>query len=185
MENHYDALTSGNDFMGMRTKGDIRVLLCYILKSLDAPFSKTGLNEVLQSTALANFFEVNDALTVLLGDKLISGEERDGDVYFTLTPQGRQVADRLETDLPMTVRKTAVSSAMELFARERAARCAKYELIKLDKGYHVRLTVTDGDAVMMETLLYAADSIQANAVADAFMADPGRLYAGVIEALNL
>ena len=38
---------------------------------------------------------------------------------------------------------------------------------------------------MMQTLLYAADSIQANAFADAFMNDPAGLYGGVINALNL
>ena len=43
----------------------------------------------------------------------------------------------------------------------------------------------DGNTVMMETLLYASDSIQANAVADSFMAAPGNLYSGVIESLKL
>ncbi len=72
MDQHYDAFTGGIVLGGMRTKADIRVLLCYILKSLDAPFSKAGLNEVLQSTSLANFFEVNDALSALLGAGLIA-----------------------------------------------------------------------------------------------------------------
>lgn len=185
MENHYDALTGGITLFGMRSKGDIRILLCYILKSLDAPISKSGLNEVLQSTSLANFFEVNDALSVLLEDKLIVSEMRENDEYFTLTARGREIADRLETDLPMVVRKTAVAGAMELLARERAARGAHTDIIRLEKGYHVKLTLKEGDTVMMETLLYAADSIQANAIADSFLADPGSLYTGVIESLKL
>ena len=185
MENQYDALTGGIEIFGMRSKSDIRILLCYILRSLDVPFAKSGLNEVLQSTALANFFEVNDALSVLQEDKLIAGEKRENDEYFVLTQRGREVADRLETDLPMVVRKTAVAAAMELLARERAARGANTDIIRLDKGYHVRLTVREGDTVMMETLLYASDSIQANAVADSFMAAPGNLYSGVIESLKL
>lgn len=185
MEHHYDAFTGGIELGGMRTKGDIRILLCYILKSLDAPFSKAGLNEVLQSTSLANFFEVNDALSVLLGSGLILSEKREDDEYFTLTPDGRMIADRLETDLPMNVRKTAVASAMAMLAKERAARGAETKIIRLQKGYHVRLTVKDGDTVMMETLLYASDSIQANAVADAFMENPANLYGGIIDALKL
>ena len=105
--------------------------------------------------------------------------------YFSLSPRGRDVADRLETDLPMVVRKAAVAAAMELLSKERAARGANAEIIRLEKGYHVRLTVKDGDTVMMETLLYAADSIQANAIADSFMAAPGNLYSGIIESLKL
>ncbi len=170
---------------GMRTKGDIRVLLCYILKSLDAPFSKSGLNEVLQTTSLANFFEVNDALSALLEAGLIVSEKREEDEYFTLTEAGRDIADRLDTDLPKDVRKTAVACAMSLLAKERAARGADAQIIRLEKGYHVQLTVKEQDTVMMQTLLYAADSIQANAIADAFMNDPAGLYGGVINALNL
>ena len=185
MENHYDALTGGITIFGMRSKGDIRILLCYILRSLDVPFSKSALNEVLQSTSLANFFEVNDALSVLREDKLIVSETRENDEYYSLTPRGREIADRLETDLPTVVRKTAVAAAMELLARERAACGADTEIIRLEKGYHVRLTVKAGDTVMMETLLYAADSIQANAIIDSFMAAPGNLYSGIIEALKL
>ena len=182
---HYDALTGGIVLGGMRTKRDIRVLLCYILKSLDAPFSKSGLNEVLQTTSLANFFEVNDALSALLEAGLIVSEKRESDEYFTLTDAGRDVADRLDTDLPKDVRKTAVACAMSLLAKERAARGADARIIRLEKGYHVQLTVRERDTVMMQTLLYAADSIQANAIADAFMNDPAGLYRGVINALNL
>ncbi len=91
----------------------------------------------------------------------------------------------LEPDLPMNVRKTAVASAMAMLAKERAARGAETKIIRLEKGYHVRLTVKDGDTVMMETLLYASDSIQANAVADAFMENPANLYGGIIDALKL
>lgn len=185
MDNHYDALTGGITIFGMRSKGDIRILLCYILKSLNVPFSRSALSEVLQTTSLANFFEVNDALSVLREDKLIVSETRENEEYFSLSPRGRDVADRLETDLPMVVRKAAVAAAMELLARERAARGANAEIIRLEKGYHVRLTVKDGDTVMMETLLYAADSIQANAIADSFMAAPGDLYSGIIESLKL
>ena len=185
MDDHYDALTGGIDPGGMRTKSDIRILLCYILKTLNAPFSRVGLAEALQSTSLANFFEVNDALSALRGSGLVSSEARGDDELFTLTPEGREIAGRLETDLPRTVRSKAVACAMELLARERAARGANAEIIRQENGYFVRLTVTSGETPMMQTTLYAADSIQANAIADAFMRDPTRLYAGIIDSLSL
>ncbi|MBQ7639159.1 MAG: DUF4364 family protein [Clostridia bacterium] len=185
MENNYDALTGGIVLGGMRSKSDIRVLLCYILKSLNAPFSKSALNEVLQSTALANFFEVNDALASLSSGGLITSEKREDDEYYTLTASGSDMADRLETDLPLNVRKTAVASAVELLSRQRAAYGADSEIIKLEKGYHVRLTLRDGDQIMMQTLLYAADSLQANVISDSFMKAPEALYSGIIDSLEL
>jgi len=185
MESNYDALTEGIVLGGMRSKSDIRVLLCYILKSLGAPFSKSSLNEVLQSTSLANFFEVNDALTALSSGGLIDSEKREDDEYYTLTPLGSEMADRLETELPLSVRRTAVAGAMELLSRQRAAFGASAEIIKLSKGYHVKLTLKDNDLIMMETVLYAADSLQANSISDSFMKSPGALYSGIINSLDL
>lgn len=185
METNFDAFTEGIVLGGMRTKNDVRILLCYILKSLDAPFSKAGLNEVLQSTALANFFEVNDALSALTQSDLISLEKRNDDDYYTLTERGREIADRLETDLPLQVRKTAVASAVSLLSRERIRFGTSAEIKKLSKGYHVVLSIRDGDTLMMQTVLYAADSLQANHIADSFLKNPQALYSGIIDALEL
>lgn len=184
MNEPYDAFTEGIALGGMRTKNDVRILLCYILKCLDAPFSKSGLNEVLQSTSLANFFEVNDALSALTGAGLIRVENRDQDEYYALTDRGREVAERLETDLPMTVRRTAVASAMELLSKEKARGGADVRIEKLEKGYHVVMSVREGDTLMMQTVLYAADSMQANALGENFLQNPAKLYAGIVDAVT-
>ena len=185
MDTQYDAFTEGVALGGMRTKNDVRILLCYILKSLNAPFSKALLNEVLQTTALANFFEVNDALAALNEGGLVELTRQSDDDYYQLTESGRVIAERLETDLPRRVRETAVAAAMELLSRQRVRYGTSAELTRLEQGYHVTLTIRDGDTVMLQTVLYAADSLQANAIAEAFSTDPHRLYSGVIESLQL
>ena len=57
----FDAFTGGVADGGLRTKNDIKILICYMLATLDAPFSKNDMIRVLQETALANYFEINDA----------------------------------------------------------------------------------------------------------------------------
>ncbi len=185
MESPFDALTEGVALGGMRTKNDVRILLCYILKSLDAPFSKAQLNEAVQTAALANFFEVNDALASLTEGGMIKKTAREDDDYYELTSEGRLVADRLETDLPRPTRDAAVAAAMELLSKQRLRFGTDVKIVRLEKGCHVTLTIRDGDTVMLQTTLFAADSLQANTIAEAFNADPSRLYAGVIDALRL
>ncbi len=186
MDTQYDAFSEGVILGGMRTKNDVRILLCYILKSLNAPFSKAMLNEVLQTTALANFFEVNDALAALTDGGFVSLLSREDDDYYTLTDSGRVIAERLETDLPRQVRETAVAAAMELLSRQRVRYGTETKIVKLEQGgYHVTLTIKDQDTVMLQTVLFAADSLQANAITEAFSADPHRLYSGVIDSLDL
>ena len=180
----YDAFTAGTDLGGMRTKNDIRILVCYILKTLGVPFSRADLCEALGTTALVNFFEVNDALDAVAQAGLVSCQTKDGGELFTLTDAGREVADRLETDLPLHVRSTAVSSAIELLAREKARGGTQARVEKVGDGYRAILSVSDGDTLMMQTVLYAADSLQADSLCEAFLRRPGALYSGIVETLT-
>lgn len=169
----------------MRTKNDVKILLCYILKCIAVPISKTSLELLFQNTALANFFEVGDALSSLNDAGLLSvtGGD-DGDVYYSLTDEGVYASDNLETDIPLSTRRLAVNAALEIIAKEKTKRYTEAKIEKLNKGYHVILSIKDGDTVMMQTVLYAADSIQANAVCDSFTADPSKLYSGIIDILT-
>ena len=185
MDRPYDALTGGVAVGGLRTKSDIRVLVCSVLKSIDAPFPRSGFGEVMQRTSLVNFFEVNDALASLLADGMISEQTLEGEAYLTLTDGGREIADRLEGDILLSARETAASAAKELLARKRAAYGAATEIIRLERGYHVRLRISDGSTLMMETLLYASDSLQANRIADAFLTDPAKPYDAFLRALDV
>lgn len=184
MSQTYDAFTAGTELGGMRTKNDIRILLCYILRCLDVPFSRSDFNEALTSAALANFFEVNDALDALVAAGLASVEKRGAEDCFSLTPAGRETAQTLETDLPAHVRRKAVAYALEILAREKALGGTETRIEKLERGYHVILSVKDGDTLMLQTTLYAADSLQANSLCDAFEKQPGAFYSGVVELLT-
>lgn len=180
----YDAFTAGTGLGGMRTKNDIRILICYILKTLGVPFARTALCEALGATSLANFFEVNDALSAVAQAGLALCERQNGDEFFELTDAGREVADRLETDLPLHVRSAAVAAALELLAREKAKGGTEARIEKCEEGYRVILSVKDGETLMMQTVLYAADSLQANSLCESFLRRPEALYAGIIELLT-
>ena len=184
MAEHFDAFTEGVALGGLRTKNEIRVLLCYLLGSISSELSKSGLNEVIQSLQLINFFETNSALASLTEAGLVSVTEHDGDEFYTLNEAGRAYADRLDTDLPINVREAVVRAAMGMAAREKLRGAADVAVEKLERGCHVVLTIRDHDEVMMQTRLYAADAMQAEAVGERFLAAPEKLYAGVIDLLT-
>ena len=181
----FDAFTQGISVGGMRTKNDIRILLCYILKTINEPISKTQLDTLFTTTELANFFEVGDALAQLKASDVVNVvSDEAGEDFYSLTPAGRDASDNLETDVPVSTRKKAVSAAMEILAREKNKRYTEAKIEKLNRGYNVMLSIKDGDTVMMQTVLYAADSLQANVLCDNFTADPSKLYGGIIELLT-
>ncbi|MBR3767248.1 MAG: DUF4364 family protein [Clostridia bacterium] len=185
MTNDHDAMTQDVGVGGIRSKYGIRVLLCYILKNVNSTVSRTAFSEILTGTELVNFFEINPALDSLKENGLAVLIEKDDDDYFEITPEGISVAEKLQTDIPLVAREKALSVAFSVVARERLKGTVDYKIEKKENGYTVTLTVTDGDEIMMQTKLYAADYLQAQLVGENFMKDPKKLYSGIIDALTV
>lgn len=184
MVNEFDAMTQGVGIGGIRSKYGVRVLLCYILKNVNSTVSRTAFIEILSSTELVNFFEINPALDSLSENGLALLEEREDDDYFTITEEGISVADKLEIDIPLSAREKALSAAFTVVARERLKGTVDYKIDKASSGYTVTLTVTDNGEIMMQTKLFAADYLQAELVGENFMKNPQKLYSGIIDALT-
>ena len=184
MNKSFDAMPQGVKPGGLRTKNQIRVLLCYLLKNIDSEISKNGLNELIQETSLANFFEIGDALSQLTEEGNLSENFHDGDRYYSLTSKGESFVEDIDTELPLSVRKEVVNTAIGIVAREKMRGTVETHKEKLERGYHVTLSVKDGDTVMMQTVLYAADSVQAEAVMEKFTSAPEKLYGGIIDILT-
>ena len=62
----FDAFASGIDFGGLRNMFDIKILVCYILKSVKTPMTRTQICDAMQKTGLVNFFDANSAIDELL-----------------------------------------------------------------------------------------------------------------------
>ena len=183
MANEFDALTQDVAIGGVRSRLGIRVLLCYILKNVKSEVSRTAFGEILRSSELVNFFEINPALDMLYESGLVTRTEKEDDDYFGITDEGISVADKLQTEIPITAREKALSVAFTVVARERLKGSVSYNIEKTENGCYVTLSVCDEDTLMMETKLYSADSMQAQLVGENFMKHPEKLYEGIIDAL--
>ena len=115
----FDAFTGGVDFCGLRSKNDIKILICYMLCTLDAPFAKEDILRVLQDQALANYFEINDAFSSL---EEMGNVTKDGDGNYRVTATGRQISDSLYAVLPLSVREKAIQAASQLRAQAKVER---------------------------------------------------------------
>ena len=183
MTNDFDALTQDVGIGGIRTKYGIRILLCYILKNVKSEVSRTAFSEILRSSELVNFFEINPALDSLSENGLVELIEKEDDDYFVITPEGISVAEKLQTDIPITAREKALATAFSVVTRERLKGSVDYKIEKAENGYYVTLTVYDGSELMMKTRLFSADYLQAQLVGENFIRNPNRLYEGIIDAL--
>ena len=181
----YDTFTAGVGPGGLRTKNDIRVLLCYLLSSAGAPLKQEDILAILQQYDLANYFEIMDALSDLQKKGLISMEKEQGTAgLLTIEPLGQEVANQLDVTLPISIREKTVAAAMNLLARAKREQENRVEIKKNDKGYSVTCHVSDGEMDLMAFTLYAPDLYQARLIKRNFHREPGIIYRVMLAAVT-
>ena len=166
---------------GLRTAGEIKILICYLLKTVGVPLSRSALDEAIQENGIANYFDVGQALTELCDNGSIARTEDHGSEAYQITEQGRESADLLETTLSFTVRDKAVRSAMRLLSKIRNERENHVEIQKTQGGYLVTCTVLDRQLELMTVRLLVADALQAELVKNRFLDDPQATYQSILE----
>ena len=84
-----DALEAGvSRIGGLFSTADIRILICYIISTINEPVPGRLLADVLHYEGIANCFEVNDSIAALLQSGHLSLVDEKEDTY-TATPSGR------------------------------------------------------------------------------------------------
>lgn len=182
----FDAFDAGIELGGLRNRDEIRLLVCYLLKAIDKPISRTQINDAMLSNGLANYFEINQAIAELLKNGSIDMQLENDEETLVITERGREIADTLETSLPKTVREQAVNSAIKLMTMAKRMRENKIETEKLPGGgYNVTFGLQSGEETLMQLTVFVADSMQLEMVKKNFLEDPVKLYSSIITALTI
>ncbi|MGN0538276.1 MAG: DUF4364 family protein [Candidatus Fimenecus sp.] len=182
----YDAFDAGIELGGLRNRDDIRLLVCYLLKSVDAPMTRQMLNDAMQEDGLANYFEVGQAIEELLKTGNITADIADDEEVLSVTDKGREAAELLQTSLPRTVREKAVNSAIRLTTRAKIERENRIEVKKEENGgYNITFTLFDRDTELMKLSIFVADSLQLEQVKQNFIDDPVKVYSTIITSLTV
>ncbi len=178
----YDTFTEGVEPGGLRNRNEIKTLICYLVAHLDTPITKGQLNTIICEEGLANYFELNQALSEVIENGNVSITEGE-DPELLITSIGKQNSQTLESDLPYSVRESALNAAVRLQTRLRREREHKIEITRLDNGCNITMSVLDGDDELMTVTVFVADYEQALAVKEKFLSDPVRVYSNIIALL--
>lgn len=180
----YDAFTGGIAPGGLRNKDEIKILVCYLLLQVGTPLSKDMVTQAILYDSLANYFEIGDAIYDLVRRKNVKSDLVNDQEILSLTPNGRNIAEKLRRDLPLSVRERAVKAALRMLTRERNERENRVELLTEESGIYVRCSVLDGETELMQLKLFVGDAIQAEQVKNAFYDQPGLVYSAAIATLT-
>lgn len=178
----FDTFDEGIVPGGMRSKNEIRILICYLLHSIKKPVSKELILESLQKDGLANYFEASSCFDDLIKNKHIIKNENN---KCSISSSGKLIAIQLEDSLAITVKEKAFKCAMMLIQEEKTNKENKVDITKNDNGYTVKCTITGGDSFDLFSFeLYVPEYEQAKMVKKNFRKNPELLYKTMLSVLT-
>lgn len=179
----FDTFDEGISLGGVRSKTEIRTLICYIFDRVGIPMKKETIITALQQKGLANYFECSSSFDELYKSKNIEFVDEEKMLYF-ITDSGKLIARQLEDTLAYTVKEKACECTLSLLEKERIEKENVVTITKVDNGYNVTCSISGGDMDLLKFTLYVPDINQARIVRKSFHKNPQQFYNVVIAMLT-
>ncbi len=169
-----DVFSAGVQPGGLNTSQEIKILLCYMLHTVNRPMARDEVTDIIVAGEMANYFDVEDAIEELLRlQHLVT----DGERHIATTVTGSQIGETLASRIPYTLRERSVKAALALLKRRAIEQDNKVDIRRLENGgCEVTCTVLDQGRVLLAVTLRVADEFQAEQIKENFLADPSFLY---------
>lgn len=176
----FDALMQGVAPGGLVSSSEIKVLICYILKSVNEPVPATKLCELLNYEGIANAFEVSDNIESLLQNKHIIRVDSEEEAYTT-TASGNGIAETLKTSVPISVREKACRATFKMLSRIRNTKETDIAITREGENTFITCSALDNNAVIMSVKLMVTDENQAVSIKNKFLDDPSEIYSKIVD----
>ncbi len=176
-----NAFTFGVKPGGLTDSAQVRILLCYLIKTA-APLSRQDIENALLSEQLVNYFELSASLADLESQGLVEVDPEGG---YHITAKGLSVTDELGFDLlPRSVRETAVRAVIRAQQWVRKAAQHQTEITKTEQGYVVHCSINELGSEVFGLSFTLPDPLTAEMVKNAFIEKGSDIYALLLEALT-
>lgn len=168
---------------GLNDKYEIKILICYLLKSINVPFSREQLSYIFQDEQIVNYFVFCDALAELIASGHIISEKNGADEIYTLGEIGIETADKLGSSLPSSLRDNLVVASIKLIARVKNERENEADIVPYKNGFLVKCVIHDVEFDLLKFDMYAPDMLQAERIKQNFQDNPLKIYQGFVKLL--
>ncbi len=176
----FNAVSAGVAPGGLVSSSEIKVLICYILKSVKEPVPASNLCEILNYEGLANAFEVSDNIENLLNNNHIVCVNKDEDTYTT-TDSGNSIAETLKASVPLSVREKACLATLKMLSRIRNTKETDIAITREGENTFITCSALDGNSTVMSVKLLVTDENQAISIKNKFLDDPSAIYSKLID----
>lgn len=179
-----DAISVNVGKGGLKSTAEIKVLVLFLLMSVDEPVPSNQIADLLHIEMIANTFEVNEAFVQLNKNGLID-EVEDMKECYIINDKGRDVGQTLQSSVPFTIREKSVKLLKKMLQRNRHMKETEIIISHEDDGtIKVTCSAIENNSVIMSFFLQAADDAQAIRIKENFLDDPAIVYRTLIDMLT-
>lgn len=175
-----EAFTAGVKPGGLTDDTQIRILLCYLVKTA-GPLTRDTLQGALLQEQLVNYFEFADALADVEKQHLVAIDEES---QYSITKKGSTVADTLALDLPRTVRESAIRAVMQIQSWRHKAAMNRARVEEEDGEYTVWCAIGDLGSDVFRLQLAMPDKLTAETIKNNFTAHGSEIYSKIMDMLT-
>ncbi len=179
----FDTFDEGISLGGMRSKTEIRTLICYLFDKVNKPMKKETIINALQQKSLANYFESSSCFDDLHKNNNLVITDEENQLYF-ITESGKLISRQLEDTLAYTVKEKACECTLSLLEKERIEKENVVTITKTDNGYSVNCSISGGDMDLLSFSVYAPDINQARIIRKNFHKNPLLFYNVMVSMLT-
>lgn len=179
----FDTFDEGIIPGGVRSKNEIRILICYLFTSVGVPMSKDVLVEAIQKQGLANYFETSACFDDLVLHHNIECTDNKEQLYF-VTENGKIISKQLESTLSYTVKERAYTCAVSLLEQRKIEKENTVTIEQKNGGFNVQCTISGGNVELLSFQIFAPDTNQAKLIKKNFHKDPELIYKTMIALLT-
>ena len=171
----FDTFDEGINLGGMRSKNEIKTLICYLYNSVKENMDKGIVIQAILKQGLANYFETSSAFDdLVMNGNLIPAD--DEHKTYSLTKNGAEIAKQLDSTVAYTIKEKAYACAVKLLAEKNIEFEYKVNIMKNDNGFTVECSVSGGDMELMKLDIYAPEMEQALILKKNFLDNPKKAY---------
>lgn len=171
----------------LKEKNDIKIFILYLMRNIGYPLDFSNINDIVVQDGIVNYFDFAECFAELIetGNIMESEKNGEGERMYSVTEQGKQVSDSLQSDIMVLIREKSLKSAMRLLDFKKRGIVIKRKSVQNPDGtYSLNLRIVEKNEDMMNLQLKIDNKRQLDRIEYYFDERPEIVYRGIMAVLT-
>lgn len=170
----------------LKEKNDIKIFILYLMRNIGYPLDFSTITDIVLQDEIVKYFDFAECFSELLETGNIAEEKaEDGETLYSVTEQGKHVADSLQSDIFMMIRERSLKSALRLLSFKKRGSFIKCKSTPLaDGSFSLCCQIVESKEEVLNITLKVDNKKQLDRMMHNFEERPEAVYKGLMTLLT-